>query len=216
VDALKPASATSNMIANIEEERLALEQKLAKFDLSRQEFLPLLGSPVTDYADHPETAPLHLPSDLELDSSGMSLLLQHAESELRFAQAMEALAALRRSLCTAAHFTHYKNSQVNSQHSNTRARTLQARLDAKTRLHADCYRRARRAYIRLNGPDVQEDVLQDLRHEHVRTMQDSTDATDARAGPREGHRLVSWIWSVPGTLEDAPPDMEEGLLKYSD
>lgn len=128
---------------------------------------------------------------------------------------MEALAGLRRSLCTAAHFTQYKNSQVNGQHANTRARALLTKLDSKTRSHADCYRRARRAYIHLNGPGIQEDILQDLRHEHVRAMQDSTDAVDARAGPREGHRIVSWIWSVPGTLEDAQPDIEEGLFIYS-
>lgn len=70
------------MVANVEEGRLALEQKLVKFDLSRQGFLPLLGYSVIDYAGHPETAPLHLPSDLDLDSSAMSLLLQQAESEL--------------------------------------------------------------------------------------------------------------------------------------
>ena len=210
--ALKPTSSTSTMIANIEEERLALEQKLVKFDLSRQGFLPLLGYSITDYADHPETAPLHLPSDLELDSSGMSLLLCQAESELRFAQAMEALAGLRRSLCAAAHFTHYKNSQVNGQHANTRARFLHARLESKTYSYADCYCHERRAYIRLNGPGVQEDVLRDLRREHLRPMQDSADITDVRTGPREGHRIVSWIWTVPGTLEDAQPKMEEGML----
>ena len=54
------------------------------------------------------------------------------------------------------------------------------------------------------GPGDWEDTLRALKDGDIRTMathQDETTRT-ARAGPREGYRMVSWIYVAPGDTEE--------------
>jgi len=215
-----------------ENSRLALDKRIRTFRSIQRAYMPyvtpllasnLVGSPdplVTDNElpspsppSHPEDAPLFLPSQLIADCSQHNLnaafdKLCDIEAELRIAQASDALNDLRQSLCVRAHLAKYKSTQVRGQISNTRARSLLDRHEAKTNAHADKYRRARLAFRALRPDDERIHVLKELLQSDIRTLTEDEDPNQS-----QGRRHLSWIWIAGGTsgeLDDA--SMHEGSV----
>ena len=200
--------ATATQQAHVQESRLVLRKRILNFRVTQALFTPeaILPTQQTD-DDNPESDALRLPS--ELISSHMlsprSQALANMEARLRFAQATDALSGLRRSLAIRAQLSKYKNTQVKGQHANTRTRALLSTAQEKTAAHAARYRRARMAYSQLMGPGDWEDTLKPLMDGDIRTLATHQDEAvlTARTGPREGHRIVSWIYMIPGSTEES-------------
>jgi hypothetical protein len=206
--------ATATQRAHVQESRLVLCKRIRNFRITQALFTPkaILPTEQSD-DDNPESDNLRLPS--ELISSHMlspaSQALANMEAQLRFAQATDALSSLRRSLAVRAQLSKYKSVQVRGQHANTRARALLSTAQEKTAAHAAQYRRARLAYFQLMGSGDWEDTLKPLMDGDIRTLATHQDEAvlTAKSGPREGHRMVSWIYMTPGTNEESA-QLDEG------
>lgn len=133
------------------------------------------------------------------------------EAQLRYAQATDALSGLRRSLAVTTELLRYKKSEVRGQGANTRARGLLSNAGDRTHVYVARYRCARKAYFNLKGAGDWELVLKELTDPDVRAMSahQNEASLDARTGPREGHRLVSWIYMAPGAADDSA-ELNEG------
>lgn len=181
----------------------------------QNEYFPALASHplLVDDNAHPETARVLLPSEmrglnLNLALSSETLdMLSHTEAELRFAQCLDLLDKLRECVCLRAQYTTHKQTQVRGVRGNTRSNALLKQLDRKTKSIANSYRRARDAYYRLKGHGPWQQTLRELQDADIRAMQAPEDEADASQGPREGHRVLSWIWCVTRTLDTASPEM---------
>ena len=164
----------------------------------------------------PETTPLYMPHEIPLSSRPDSSLFS-VEAKLRFAQATDALAELRRALSVFAHLRSYKIREVRGQRANTRANSLVEKSQARTNAVAARYRDARDAYFKLEGPGPWEQQLQVLKKEDIRPMVDheeirqKTTRQKEKEGPREGHRTLSWIWMAPGIVADDSEEMHAGM-----
>lgn len=161
----------------------------------------------------PETSPLFLPHAVaaSIRTSPLAKSLVSMEAKLHFAQATDALAELRCSLCMRAHLTDYKHREVRGQRPNTRARALLDRAEVKIDLAAERYRYARQAYLQLVGPGEWEQMLKVLNKSDIRSMAEDEDEEGRKqSGPCEGHRLVSWIWMTRGASTDGDSEMHEG------
>ena len=198
----------------MQESRLVLHKRILNFRITQALFTPeaILPTELSDN-NNPESDTLRLPSELisSLALSPASQALANMEARLRFAQATDALSGLRRSLAVHAQLSKYKNTQVRGQHTNTRARALLSTAQEKTDAYAHQYRRARSAYLRLVGSGNWEDTLKPLMDGDIRTLATHQDEAvqTAKSGPREGHRMVSWIYMTPGTNEESA-QLDEG------
>jgi hypothetical protein len=186
------------------------------------EVMSLLSSDIHVDRNTPETTPLYLPHQLPLSSrlSPANSNLSKIEAKLRFAQATDALAELRRALSVYAHLRSYKIREVRGQRANTRANTLVEKSQARTHAIAARYRNSRDAYLKLEGPGSWEQQLQVLKKEDIRPMVDhevelenneTTMKRRRKDGPREGHCTLSWIWMAPGVVADDSEEMHAGM-----
>jgi hypothetical protein len=159
--------------------------------------------------------PHELPPSPPISPADAHLL--KVEAKLRFAQATDALAELRRALSVFAHLRSYKIREVRGQRANTHANVLVEKSQAQTNAVAARYRDARAAYLKLEGPGIWEQQLQELKKEDVRPMVDheedpgKTAKRKRKEGPREGHRILSWIWMAPGVVADDSNEMHAGV-----
>lgn len=218
------SSSTDTQKANVEHRRLILQKRIAAFRdiqcLHMPEVAPFLLSDTRIDHNTPETLPLYLPHELPL-ASRSSQNLCNAEAKLRFAQATDALAELRRSLSVFAHLRSFKIREVRGQRANTRANTLVEKSQSRTNAIAARYRDARDAYFKLEGSGAWEQQLQILKKEDIRPMVDHEERPQKSAaqmrkeGPREGHRVLSWIWMAPSIVNDDSDEMHAGTCIIS-
>jgi hypothetical protein len=176
----------------------------------------------------PEDEILGLPSDVEIVSSPTlsaapeMLSLAAVEAPLRFAQAMDLIAALRRQLCYMVHVEKWR-LDCRGQQENTRSRTTVASVQGKLDTIQESYNRYREAFLRLVGSDAHHGTLRELKSGDVRPLHAHQHELNHQTGPREGHRLISWIWTTsqnsalliqsPGSQEDlASQEMQEGMF----
>jgi hypothetical protein len=172
--------------------------------------------------DTPETSPLYLPHELPLTSQLLrnNCDLVKVEAKLRFAQATDSLAELRRALSVFAHLRSYKIREVRGQRANTRANALVERSQARTNAISARYRDARAAYLKLHGPGEWEQHLKELKKDDIRPLVDHEEEPEKTAsqkrkqGPREGHRTLSWIWMAPGVVANDSEEMHSGMLSF--
>lgn len=212
-------SSTSTQEANVQESRLILRKRILSLRATQVHFIPEAALPLEDCdCDEPESISLHLPSDLtgscSLSPAGQALAKM--EAQLHFAQATDTLSGLRRSLAIHAELSRYKTTQLRGQHASTHARTLLSTAQEKITTYAARYRRARLAYSQLMGPGDWENTLQPLMDGDIQTLathQDEAELT-AKTGYREGHRIISWIYMVPGTAEEST-GLDEGVSGIS-
>jgi hypothetical protein len=211
-------SSTPTQRAHVQESRLVLRKRILNFWATQALFMPETIVPTRhEDQDEPESTTLCLPSEL-IQSHVLSPLaktLANMEASLRFAQATDALSGVRRSLAIRAELTKYQGTQVRGQHANTRARALLSGADENTATYAARYRRARLAYTQLVGSGDWEHTLKPLNDVDIRAVAShQDDDLTARTGPREGHRRVSWIHTVPGSSEDST-QLNEGEIHRS-
>lgn len=171
--------------------------------------------------------PLHLPSSLS-PCIPTSLKLADYEFRLRMAQADESLEELRQQLRLRSHIWYFKDKNIRSQKSNTRARTLLNGVQYKIDASGVKYAAARNAVASLSqrtGAVGWDSQLKELAKEDIRAFTDDTEEVDEakrqhnrnkpqRQGLGEGQKKMSWIWVTSsiagdsndkGLLEGAPP-----------
>ncbi|KAG6895762.1 hypothetical protein C0992_012803 [Termitomyces sp. T32_za158] len=126
--------------------------------------------------------------------------LANIEWKLRYAQAFEALEALRSNLQVRSHLYKFKDRFIRGQHANTRARgaieTVQARIQAA----ADEYRAAYKALNSLStllGEASWRTQLLPLDPADIRKMSEADNDHMS-----EGRRKVSWIWKTLGVINE--------------
>lgn len=136
--------------------------------------------------------------------------LQEIEARLREAQCHDALEDLRIKLHIINHLYRYKQTNVHHQGPNTRVRGDLASQDERKTRAVEKYRRAQRAKLALSGPGEWETKYRVLEDRDVRGLEDDDpDAVAKRkrkrgdkAGPAEGHRVLSWIWHAADAGKD--------------
>lgn len=159
---------------------------------------------------------LYLPSQLEREERKSACLRSavDAESKLRYAQATDALVALRSALHSKAHVIHHRNSNVVGQRASTRSGTLIARIGERITRIAAKYRDARAALFCLKGEDwLKVHRLQELSETDITTnfgvesdaraikkLREAESSRGSRNEPSQAHMRarVSWIWTVGG------------------
>jgi hypothetical protein len=140
------------------------------------------------------------------------------EAKLRMAQCNNALVKLRARLHAKRHFIAFRNDHVAGQVQATKARTLIGQIGERVDACALKYRHARTALISLSGEAVPV-VFRELRPEDVRLDGDEEEsdlaarkklalisagrgARPSRNAPGMSKRIMSWIWTAPGALDD--------------
>jgi hypothetical protein len=140
-------------------------------------FMPGLGAqlatqPATESSKRPEEMRLHLPSSFPKDVRDRICVadLPAEEERLRLAGAHEALRDLRRQLRIRIVAYQFKRKNTSSQAAYTKSQALQSGIEERIKKAVSCYRTAREALLGLRGPGAWEDILQVLRPEDIRGM----------------------------------------------
>ncbi|KAK7000631.1 hypothetical protein R3P38DRAFT_2797322 [Favolaschia claudopus] len=216
----------------IAEWRQALLVKISKFRNLQKIYMPgapgcLEELEGTRDVDSPpvaaERVKLFMPSEMPGASgdglrgcvSGLLLM----EEKLRVAQCQNSLVSLRARLHAKRHLISFRNANITGQVLSTKARTLIEQLGERVESYANRYRQGRKALDCLTGEDSFPD-LRPLRPEDVQLDGDAgeTDAAarkklamlgsgrGARAprnAPGSSKRVMSWIWTAAGALDES-------------
>lgn len=233
--------------AGFQKARLALRKRIANFRKLQQIYMPglrgVLADPsaLDDAADsNAEDTALFMPSDLSSIDRGRACIEGACvvEARVREAATYEALEDLRRCLRTRTYLNKWRVRNISGQRLSTRARSIQHTvqlrvLDAKVR-----YRHSRHALLVLQGGGSWERILQPLRDEDIRALNERvmTEVEKAQREHRirtgtaydedadegipltglrgEGQRTLSWIWFLVNDDENSE-EMIEGMFCYS-
>jgi hypothetical protein len=153
---------------------------------------------------------LMLPSRVVSICSNRRLLKY--EWRLRYSQALDFLADIRRLLLLSAQLYKAKDRHSRGQRMVTRSISLILGVNERLKNSVGGYHRARAALTHLASPLLEttwEGTLQPLLEDDVRII------TAAQAeGVSEGHRTMSWIWKTGG-VGDGTPGMQEGMSDNS-
>lgn len=194
-------------------------------------------------ADLPEYQPLFLPSSLQQDDLDSCVCdLANIEVRLRDGQLHDALDKVRVHLHIKSRLLAFKARNIRHQGPNTRAMSQIDANEGKIIMHAEKYRAARSAKLRLSGPGPWEREWRLLAASDVRCMRESEpDVTAAgletleqqiarvrgetrgrlTEAPRtlsgESRRQVSWIWNTADVLSggEEVEGMEDGVCLTS-
>ncbi|KAJ7088008.1 hypothetical protein B0H15DRAFT_949821 [Mycena belliarum] len=170
--------------------------------------------------------PSQMPADGEDTLRGCVPGLLAMEAKLRRAQCQNALASLRSRLHAKRWLISFRNDNIVGQVQATKARTLIEVVGERVDSYARRYRRGRTALLSLLG-DAMDPDLRELADEDVRLDGDNSDSDAAarkklsmisagrgarapRNAPGTSKRVMSWIWTTRGALDD-----EEGRLHES-
>ncbi|KAJ7756767.1 hypothetical protein DFH07DRAFT_958904 [Mycena maculata] len=167
----------------------------------------------------PETISLFMPSgmpQLEDPLRGCVKGLLEMEARLRASQCDNAMVQLRSRLHAKRHLIFFRNDNIHGQVHATKARTLIDQIGERIEESAEKYRVARRALIALRGVEA-EAAYPELKPADVRLDGDDGES-DAAArgklamiGAGTSRRLMSWIWTAPGALDDAEERLHESV-----
>ncbi|KAK7045173.1 CxC2 domain-containing protein [Favolaschia claudopus] len=143
--------------------------------------------------------------------------LPEMEAKLRVAQCENSLASLRARLHAKRHLISFRNANITGQVPSTRARTLIGEVGERVDSHANRYRRGRVALMALKGDTYPH--LRELKPEDVQLDGDAEESDSAarkklamlgsgrgarapRNAPGTSKRVMSWIWTAPGALDE--------------
>ncbi|KAJ7841679.1 hypothetical protein B0H13DRAFT_1910144 [Mycena leptocephala] len=175
----KRRNRTTIQATTLQRQRTLLLGKISKLDSVQQQYMPGLGQwaarqplPPTRNTAKPETIKICLPSSLPAaDREAVCVAgLAKQEEELRNAQAEDALRDLRRGLRTRTFAHRFKRKHLSGQGMYTKSRSLLDSIEDRIRDASSWYRVARAALLALRGAGEWEQVLQVLRKEDVRGM----------------------------------------------
>jgi hypothetical protein len=202
---------TNQQLVHVEEKRLALRKQIVFFRSSQicltPEVSPLV---VGERLEKLEEVLLQLPHSLlasHIPLCDHTLTICDMEAQLRYAQAMDALEGLRRSIAVFQYLCNYRRTTARGQAMQTRTTTLIESARSKKDSFVARYRRARAAYLILKGSGDWEKILQVLDDSNVRSP---ANAENERTG--EGFRTLSWIYTISGATETE--QLQEGDLIY--
>jgi hypothetical protein len=178
----------------------------------------------------PERVQLFMPSAMipegENDTlRGCVVGLVGMETKLRVGQCSNSLAKLRARLHAKRHIIGFRNDNIGGQVQATKARSLIGEVGERVHAFAQRYRTGRTALVALTG-DGAYPAFRELKDEDVRLDGDSGE-TDANArkklamigsgrgertprnAPGTSRRIMSWIWTAPGALDDEEQQIHE-------
>jgi hypothetical protein len=162
--------------------------------------------------ENAEDTQLFLPSALQPGAQACDARLRCDEWELRLAQAHDALDKLRQCLRIRSSLLTYKREWVRGQGASTRAQNALERVTAR---QGACVARYRAAWDALNT------LARSLRkvgwHQGLQCLQDEDirPLVDPGAGPGQGRRRLTWIWTMTG-VDLSGNQMEEDGEYISD
>ncbi|KAJ7097104.1 hypothetical protein B0H15DRAFT_945777 [Mycena belliarum] len=180
-----------------------------------------------------ERIKLFMPSQMPTSVGGSEGLrgcvpgLLGMETKLRGAQCLNALVKLRARLHAKRHLISFRNENVTGQIQTTKARTLIGQVGERVEACARKYRHAREALIALNGEQATE-AFKELRPEDIRLDGDAGESDAAvrkklamagagrgarapRNAPGTSKKVMSWIWTSPGALDDGEQQLHESV-----
>ncbi|KAJ7126214.1 hypothetical protein C8R44DRAFT_618370 [Mycena epipterygia] len=226
----------------IQEWRHTLLKKIARFRSLQKTYMPGVARvieeaeaarDVDDAPPKPERVKLYMPSEMEPEDADDELRgcvrgLLKMEGKLRVAQCDNSLMLLRSQLHAKGHMIFYRNSNVTGQVAASRARTLIGELGERVETYARRYRKGRQALIVLEGQEAHAHFLE-LRPEDVQLDGDAGESDEAsrrklgmiqaghgarapRNAPGTSKRVMSWIWTSPGALEDREARIHDYLI----
>lgn len=221
----------------IEEWRHALVVKIKKFRSLQQIYMPGALSALEELdADRDadavlpkvERVKLFMPSEMTPEHSNDNVCgcitgLLDMETKLRVAQCENSLASLRSRLHAKHHLLGFRNANIIGQVQSTKARMLIDQVGERVESYANRYRRGYSALVALKGAEAYPH-LRLLKPEDVQLDGDAGDSDAAarkklamigsghgkrvpRNAPGMSRRVMSWIWTVRGALDD-----DEGCL----
>ncbi len=189
----------------IEDKEVSLRRKISLWTTIQQIYMPPVRLPTNapisvdddDSASSdtvsPVDIPLRLPESLpETLRSSLAPDLLSKYIRLRFAQAEEALSALKRSLKRGAILFQHRQEHTagTGVAANTRMQSAMANQRSKQDLDAARYRTARAALLILVPSGLWKNRLRQLNQMDVRPPLRKQDES-------EGRRTLTWIWRVP-------------------
>ncbi|KAK6992838.1 CxC2 domain-containing protein [Favolaschia claudopus] len=215
----------------IQEYRHALLVKISKFRNLQKIYMPGATAALEAHEaqrdpDAPppkaETVKLFMPSEMTHLADplrGCIPGLLEMEAKLRIAQCENSLVSLRSRLHAKRHLISFRNSNIIGQVQSTRARTLIEEIGERIGSHANRYRRGRGALVSLKGSDAYPH-LRPLKPEDVQLDGDWGESDSAarkklamigagrgarapRDAPGSSRRIMSWIWTASGALDEA-------------
>jgi hypothetical protein len=133
----------------------------------------------------PEEVPLLLPSSFDANARGniCSPHLSDIELQLRLAQTHDALESIRYNLRLRSYTNGFRIKNVSGQGPTTQARDVLSQISDKVCLSANKYRRARAAYLKLQGPGDWELTYCVLGEKDIRALHEKA-ITDREAKER--------------------------------
>jgi hypothetical protein len=191
------SQATARQEGGLIEQRNQLRTRLKAYELLLPLYIPGLLQYQTDTitasqppSEHPEDAPLWLPSTLDCDHRLRICMpgLPSIEEKLRTAQCHDTLDSICHILKIKSRMIAFKNKNVRGQREGNRSRMIIDRVHDRARAGAEKYRAARTAKLALAGAGDWEKDLRVLEDGDIRGYQDPN-----RLQPRQGRR---------GTIED--------------
>lgn len=233
--ALKKENKLTAQTVSIEEREISLRRKLRVWFEIQRIYMPCVDAVRPQTVRPQNSVSDALPDDVEsISAVDMELYLPHSLDErlraqvsqgllrkyqrLRFAQAEDALGAMKRSLRKGATlFDHQtRHTAGTGVAANTRMNTAIQRQNAKTRLDAARYRAAREALLVLDPLGTWKNRLQVLQEADVRPP--PRDRTK-KNGVSEGRKTMTWIWKVPRASEaerEGGQDEDEEAVRIGD
>ncbi|KAJ7024364.1 hypothetical protein C8F04DRAFT_969055 [Mycena alexandri] len=234
------ALVTADRASKIHDRRVAFLVKLAKFRKLQEVFTPgaLRTMDMDQVGDadvqavKAESIKLFMPSELSAVETveravGCATGVVALEIRLRENQCHNALVQLRANLHTKRHLISFRNTHVTGQVRATKARTLIAQVGERAQACADKYTQGRAALTQLCGDDYAPhfkplkgaDIALDG---EVQTTDTAARAKLAMIGAGKGARtprhvagtskkVLSWIWSAAGALDDDEKALHESL-----
>ncbi|KAK6975118.1 CxC2 domain-containing protein [Favolaschia claudopus] len=227
-----PALVSADRENKIQEWRHSLLVKLSKFRSLQKIYMPGAAAVLEHHEaqrdpDAPppraEAVKLFMPSEMvaatPLDPlHGCVAGLLEMEAKLRVAQCENSLALLRSRLHAKRHLITFRNANVIGQNLSTRARTLIGDIGDRVDSYANRYRQGRTALIALKGADAYPH-LRELKDDDVQLDGDAGESDSAarkklamigsgrgarapRNAPGSSRRVMSWIWTAPGALDE--------------
>jgi hypothetical protein len=217
----------------IQEWRHSVLAKIAKFRTLQNIYMPGAARAIADAEaardtddkpPKPEHVKLFMPSEIAVDGVNDALSacvpgLVDMEAKLRVAQCDNSLVALRARLHAKRFLIGFRNENVTGQVQATKARTLIGQVGERAEAYAKRYRKGRDALVALKGaaayPNLRELKAEDMTldgdwgdsdaaaRKKLAMLGSGRGAREPRNVPGTSKRVMSWIWTATGALDDA-------------
>ncbi|KAK7015545.1 hypothetical protein VNI00_019079 [Paramarasmius palmivorus] len=187
---------TVRQARQINDQRCALRNRVKTFDEVRSIYMPGLSHYLSRTQENedpsdvdPENIKIWLPSEVPVNEQSKICVpgLAQVEKKLQKARCHDSLKGVRHVLRVKTRMTRFKNSNVRGQRESGKAREIIDKVVSRLVRFADRYRKARLAYMGLEGSGAWEKTLRVLKDEDLRSYRDPATVRmgPGRAGTRE-------------------------------